>query len=104
MSASVVTFVVLACLPLALGLISYIVPLQIGARGVALPRLHQLSYWLYAAGALTVYASFLYSAPETGSTALPPLSETRLHPHNGTDAWIVGTALAASASSAGRST
>ena len=33
MSASVVTFVVLACLPLALGLISYIVPLQIGARG-----------------------------------------------------------------------
>ena len=39
MSASVVTFVVLACLPLALGLIGYIVPLQIGARGVALPRL-----------------------------------------------------------------
>ena len=56
MSTSVVTFVVLACLPLALGLISFIVPLQIGARGVALPRLHQLSYWLYAAGALTVYA------------------------------------------------
>ena len=75
MSASVVTFVVLACLPLALGLISFIVPLQIGARGVALPRLHQFSYWLYAAGALTVYGSFLYSAPESGSMGLPPLSD-----------------------------
>ena len=52
---------VLFAIPLALGLISYIVPLQIGARGVALPRLNQLSYWLYAAGAFTLYASFLYS-------------------------------------------
>ncbi len=94
MSTSVVTFVVLACLPLALGLISFIVPLQIGARGVALPRLHQLSYWLYAAGALTVYGSFLYSAPESGSMALPPLSDLVFTPTNGTDAWIAGTALA----------
>ena len=94
MSASVVTFVVLACLPLALGLISFIVPLQIGARGVALPRLHQFSYWLYAAGALTVYGSFLYSAPESGSMALAPLSDLVFTPTNGTDAWIAGTALA----------
>ena len=94
MSTSVVTFVVLACLPLALGLISFIVPLQIGARGVALPRLHQLSYWLYAAGALTVYGSFLYSAPESGSMALPPPSDLVFTPSNGTDAWIAGTALA----------
>jgi cytochrome c oxidase subunit 1 len=95
MSASVVTFVVFACLPLALGLMSYIVPLQIGARGVALPRLHQFSYWLYGAGALTLYASFLYTAPETGSTALAPLSDGLVFtPSNGADAWIVGTALA----------
>jgi heme/copper-type cytochrome/quinol oxidase subunit 1 len=95
MSASVVTFVVFACLPLALGLMSYIVPLQIGARGVALPRLHQFSYWLYGAGALTLYASFLYTAPETGSTALAPLSDDLVFtPSNGADAWIVGTALA----------
>ena len=95
MSASVVTFVVLACVPLALGLIGYIVPLQIGARGVALPRLNQLSYYLYLAGGVTILASFLYTAPETGSAALPPLSDLAFSPSNGADAWIAGTALAA---------
>jgi cytochrome c oxidase subunit 1 len=93
MSASVVTFVVLACVPLALGLIGYIVPLQIGARGVALPRLNQFSYYLYLAGGVTILGSFLYSAPETGSGALPPLSDLVFSPSNGADAWIAGTAL-----------
>ena len=95
LSAAPVTFVVLGLIPLALGLIAYIVPLQIGARGVALPRLHQLSYWLYLVGALTVYGSFLYAAPESGTAALPPLSDLIFTPSNGTDAWIAGTALAA---------
>lgn len=94
MTASVSSFLVLGCVPLILGLISYIVPLQIGARGVALPRLHQLSYWLYAAGAVTIQATFLYSVPETGTAALPPLSDIQFSPDNGPDAWIVGTALA----------
>ena len=89
-----VTFSVLAIVPLALGLIGYIVPLQIGARGVALPRLNQLSYYLYLAGGFTILASFLYSAPETGTAALPPLSDLVFSPSNGADAWIVGTGLA----------
>ena len=41
---------VLFAIPLALGLISYIVPLQIGSRGVAFPRL-SLLYWLYLSAA-----------------------------------------------------
>lgn len=94
MSAAPVTLVVLAAIPLALGLIAFIVPLQIGARGVALPRLLQLSYWLYLIGGVTIYASFLYQAPEGGTAALPPLSDTVFAPTNGTDAWIAGTALA----------
>jgi len=94
LSASVVTLVVLFAIPFAIGLIGYIVPLQIGARGVALPRLNQLSYWLYLTGAVTIYATFLYAAPETGTLALPPLSDTTFSPTNGTDAWIVGTGLA----------
>jgi cytochrome c oxidase subunit 1 len=93
-SVAPVTLVVLSLIPLILGLIGYIVPLQIGSRGVALPRLNQLSYWLYLAGAVTIYASFLYQAPESGTAALPPLSDTTFTPTNGTDAWIVGTALA----------
>ena len=93
-SIAPVSLVVLALIPLALGLIGYIVPLQIGARGVALPRLNQLSYWLYLAGSVTVYASFLYAPPDTGTAALAPLSDTVFSPSNGPDAWIAGTALA----------
>lgn len=93
-SAAPLTLVVLAAIPLILGLIAFIVPLQIGARGVALPRLLQLSYWLYLVGGITVYASFLYQAPETGTGALAPLSDTVFSPTNGTDAWIAGAALA----------
>jgi cytochrome c oxidase subunit 1 len=94
MTASVSSFLVLGCIPLICGLIGYIVPLQIGARGVALPRLNQLAYWLYAAGAVTIQATFLYSVPETGTAALPPLSELVFSPSNGPDAWITGTGLA----------
>jgi heme/copper-type cytochrome/quinol oxidase subunit 1 len=94
LSAAPVTLVVLAAIPLALGLISYVVPLQIGARGVAFPHLNQLSYWLYLVGGVTLYASFLYTAPESGTMALPPLSDTVFSPTNGADAWIAGTALA----------
>jgi cytochrome c oxidase subunit 1 len=94
LSASAITFVVLFAIPFALGLISFIVPLQIGARGTALPRLGQLSFYLYVVGAVTLYGSFLYAAPESGTAALPPLSEAVFTPTNGTEAWIAGTALA----------
>jgi cytochrome c oxidase subunit I len=94
MTSSAATFVVLFAMPLALGLISYIVPLQIGARGVAFPRLNQFSYWLYAAGAFVFYASFLYSAPESGTLGLPPLSDAVFSNTHGIDAWIAGLAVA----------
>jgi heme/copper-type cytochrome/quinol oxidase subunit 1 len=94
LSAAGVTAVVLFAIPLALGFIAYLVPLQIGARGVALPRLNLFSYWLYAIGGVAIYASFLYSVPEAGTYSLPPLSETTFSPTHGVDAWITGVALA----------
>jgi heme/copper-type cytochrome/quinol oxidase subunit 1 len=94
LSAASVTTVVLFAIPLALGLISYVAPLQLGARGVALPRLHLFSYWLYAIGAVAVYASFLYSVPEAGTYSLAPLSDLVFSPTHGVDAWITGVALA----------
>jgi cytochrome c oxidase subunit 1 len=94
LSASAVTLVVLFAIPLVAGLVTYLLPLQIGARGVALPRLGQLSYWFYLVGAVTIYASFLYAAPETGTAALAPLTDLAYSPTNGADAWIAGTALA----------
>ena len=84
----------LGCVPLALGLIGYIVPLQIGARGVALPRLNQLSCWLYLAGGLTLYATFLYTPPEARDLGAAAALGRRFSPSNGVDAWIVGIALA----------
>ena len=94
LSASLVTTVVLFAVPFLLGLIGYIVPLQIGARGVALPRLNQLSYWLYAVGAFMVYASFMYTVPETGLAPFPPLGDDVFSPAHGADAWIGGVGLA----------
>ncbi len=69
---------VLFGVPFVLGLLGYIVPLQIGARGVALPRLNQLAYWLYAAGIAVFFTSFLYLVPETGLSPLPPMSDDDL--------------------------
>ena len=94
LSASGVTLAVLFAVPLVLGVIGYIVPLQIGARGVALPRLNLLSVWLYLVGGAAVYLSFLYTPPEAGVVALAPLSDTVFSPSHGVDAWIVGTSLA----------
>jgi cytochrome c oxidase subunit 1 len=89
-----VTAVVLSAIPLALGLMSYLVPLQIGGRGVAFPRLNLLSAWLYVGGAVSVYMSFLWRPSEAGLAALPPLSDNVFSPSNGVDAWILGMALA----------
>ena len=93
-SAASVTAIVFFAVPLMLGLIGYIVPLQIGARGVALPRLNQLSYWLYAAGAFFLYASVLDSVPETALAPTPPLADDVFSPSGGVDAWVGGVGLA----------
>jgi cytochrome c oxidase subunit 1 len=94
MSNFAVTGVVLFAIPLALGLYSYISPLQVGARGVAFPRLNLLSFWLYVAGGFTIYGSFLWRPSEAGFAAFPALSEPLYSNTHGVDAWIVGTALA----------
>jgi heme/copper-type cytochrome/quinol oxidase subunit 1 len=94
MSSFAVTGVVLFAIPLALGLFSYISPLQVGARGVAFPRLGLLSFWLYVAGGFTIYGSFLWRPSEAGFAALPPLSEPLYSNTHGVDTWIIGTALA----------
>ena len=94
LSAFGVTSLILFAVPLMIGLMSIVVPLQIGARGMALPRLHHLSYWLYAFGGTTIYASFLWRPSEAGILALPPLSTSAFLPGAAVDAWLIGFALA----------
>jgi cytochrome c oxidase subunit I len=94
MSTFAVTGVVLFAIPLALGLFSYIAPLQVGARGVAFPRLGLFSFWLYVMGGFTIYGSYLWRPSEAGFGAFPSLSEPLYSNTHGVDAWIIGTLLA----------
>jgi heme/copper-type cytochrome/quinol oxidase subunit 1 len=87
------TLVVLFAVPLALGLFTYLVPLQIGARSIAFPRLANLAAWLYIIGGAILYVSFVYTPPESGVNPLPPLSDTAFISNNGVDVWITAVGL-----------
>lgn len=87
------TAIFLFAIPLAIGFFYYVAPLQIGARGTALPRLGQIGLWLYVAGATVLYAGFLFTPSEAGVNPLAPLSELAFLPDNGVDAWAVATGL-----------
>jgi cytochrome c oxidase subunit I len=86
------TMVFLVVVPILAGFGNYLVPLMIGARDMAFPRLNALSYWLYALGGLILMLSFFASSGAAGSgwTAYPPLSERFFSPGNGQDYWILG--------------
>lgn len=87
------TAIFLFALPLCIALLYYVVPLQIGARSTALPRLGQTGLWLFLLGGLVLYASFLFTPPEAGINPLPPLSEITFTSNNGVDAWIASVAM-----------
>src|SRR2546422_4407306 len=62
--------------PLAIGLANYFIPLQLGARDLAFPRLNALSYWLYLFGGVgMVLTFFVGGGPNTGWTLYNPRSE-----------------------------
>lgn len=87
------TAIFLFAIPLVVGLFYYVVPLQIGARTTALPRLGQLGFWLWAMGAATLYASLVFTPPEAGINPLAPLSSVAFSPSNGADVWLASTGL-----------
>jgi heme/copper-type cytochrome/quinol oxidase subunit 1 len=88
------TAIFLFAVPLVLGFFYYATPLQIGARGTALPQLGQIGTWLFVAGAAVLYAGFLFSPSEAGVNPLPPLSGIAFLPSNGVDAWAAASGLA----------
>lgn len=85
------TMVFLVVMPLGLGLAVYMVPLMIGARDMALPRLNALSFWLTAFGGLLLYMSVATGhAPPAGWFSYPPLSEQPYSYYPGMDYWLLG--------------
>src|SRR5262245_30528397 len=93
LSVGSATIVVLFAVPFAIGLYTYVVPLQIGARMLAFPRMASLALWLYVIGGGLLYVSFVYTPPESGVTAWPPLSDTVYISNNGPDVWITAVGL-----------
>jgi cytochrome c oxidase subunit 1 len=93
--------VFLVVVPLLAGFANFLVPLMIGARDVAFPRLNALSYWLFFLGGATLMLSFFADggAADTGWTAYPPLSTQA--PGNGQDLWILSLHILSIASLAG---
>ncbi len=70
----------------ALGI--YFVPLMVGARTIAFPRLIAYSYWLFLFGGIFLYVSFLVNAgPDVGWFSYTPLSETLYTPTKRADVW-----------------
>jgi cytochrome c oxidase subunit 1 len=82
------TMIFLFVVPMMAGLANYFVPLMIGARDMAFPRLNALSFWLLLAGGIVFYASIFWNPPEAGWTSYAPLSSTVYSPSGGQDAWI----------------
>jgi cytochrome c oxidase subunit 1 len=89
------TMIFLVVVPIFAGFANYLVPLMIGARDVAFPRLNALSYWLFLFGGLTLYLSFLakHGASSSGWYGYPTLSEGQFSPGNGQDLWILSLHL-----------
>src|SRR5438270_7840600 len=82
------TMVFLFVVPMMAGLANYFVPLMIGARDMAFPRLNALSFWLLLTGGIVFYASLFWNPPEAGWTSYVPLSLSSYSPSGGQDAWI----------------
>jgi cytochrome c oxidase subunit 1 len=92
------TMIFFVAMPLVFGFANYLVPLMIGARDMAFPRLNAFSLWLTVCGGLILYASvfggfgFLEggNAPDAGWFAYAPLTSRAFSPGHGADFWTLG--------------
>jgi cytochrome o ubiquinol oxidase subunit 1 len=98
-----VIMIFFVAMPLIIGLMNFVVPLQIGARDLAFPFLNNLSFWITVSAVILINLSLgIGEFAKTGWLAYPPLSEMQFSPGVGVDYWIwclqiagVGTTLTA---------
>jgi cytochrome c oxidase subunit I len=92
------TMIFFVAMPLLFGFINYLMPLMIGARDMAFPRLNAWGFWMTAFGGIVLYLSFLGgsglygagSAPDVGWFAYAPLTARAFSVGHSTDYWIIG--------------
>jgi cytochrome c oxidase subunit 1 len=91
------TMVFLVGMPFFAGLANYLVPLMIGTRDMAFPRLNAIGYWMFLFGGLLLYFSYIAAeglaghgtAPDVGWFAYAPLTERAFSRGTSTDYWIL---------------
>lgn len=85
------TMIFLGIIPLLAGFANYVVPLQVGARDMAFPRLNAFALWLLVFGGLLLYSSFFFEGGAAGGwTGYAPLSTALYSQGHGMDMWITG--------------
>src|SRR5215813_3441890 len=92
------TMIFFVAVPILFGFGNYLIPLMLGERDLAFPRLNAFGFWLFLFGGLLLYFSYiagdgLYgagSAPDVGWFAYAPLTERAFSPGSSTDYWILG--------------
>jgi cytochrome c oxidase subunit I len=102
------TMVFFVGMPIIAGLMNYLVPLMIGARDMAFPRLNAFGYWMTLFGGLLLYSSYVAapglagagSAPDVGWFAYAPLTGRAFSRGHSTDYWILGVLVGGIGSSA----
>jgi cytochrome c oxidase subunit 1 len=95
------TMIFLAAMPFIFGFANYLVPLMIGARDLAFPRLNAFGFWLTAFGGLLLYFSLIGgeglagagSAPDVGWFAYSPLTSKAFSKGHSTDYWTLGVLI-----------
>src|SRR2546426_4124185 len=96
------TMIFLVIMPLSTGLANYLVPLMIGARDVAFPRLNAFGYWVFVLGGLFMYSSFVFGgAPNGGWFGYAPNTLRAFNPGHNIDYWVFGLQILGIASLTG---
>src|SRR6476659_1976737 len=85
------TMIFLAVMPLSAAFFNFLIPLQIGARDVAFPRLNAFSYWVYLFGGLFITIPIFFAvAPNGGWFGYAPLTTRAYSPGLNIDFWVIG--------------
>ncbi len=85
------TMIFLGVMPLSAMFFNFMIPLQIGARDVAFPRLNAFSYWVFLLGGLLLNSSFLLNAaPNAGWFGYANLTSKQFSPGLNVDFWVIG--------------
>ncbi len=85
------TMIFLAVMPLSAAFFNFLIPLQIGARDVAFPRLNAFSYWVYLFGGIFITLPIFFNvAPNGGWFGYTPLTTPSFSPQVNIDFWVIG--------------